>query len=60
MIAMFVRTGMLADADDDNDGVEDATDAFHRCEQSQDQDLDGVGDNADAFPRRVGDAGHRW
>jgi len=43
---------MLADADDDNDGVEDAIDAFPTdASESQDQDLDGVGDNADAFPQ---------
>ena len=42
---------MLADVDDDNDGVEDVTDAFPTdASESKDQDLDGVGDNADAFP----------
>ena len=42
---------MLADADDDNDGVEDGSDAFPKdASESKDQDLDGVGDNSDAFP----------
>ena len=46
-----VATGMLADVDDDNDGVTDDVDAFPLdATESSDRDGDGVGDNADAFP----------
>ena len=39
---------MIADADDDNDGVLDAEDAFpDDSEESSDFDQDGIGDNAD-------------
>ena len=43
--------GMIADADDDNDGIEDASDAFPLDDSEvSDTDGDGVGDNADVFP----------
>ena len=43
--------GMLADADDDNDGVEDSNDAFPLdSTEAADADADRVGDNKDAFP----------
>ena len=46
-----VSAGMLADADDDNDGVEDSNDAFPLdSTEAADADADGVGDNKDAFP----------
>ena len=46
-----LSTGMLSDADDDNDGVEDGSDAFPLdATETVDKDLDGVGDNSDAFP----------
>jgi hypothetical protein len=42
---------MLADADDDNDRVEDSNDAFPLdSNEAADSDADGVGDNKDAFP----------
>ena len=42
---------MLADVDDDNDGVTDDVDAFPLdATESSDRDGDGVGDNADVFP----------
>jgi len=42
---------MLADADDDNDRVEDSNDAFPLdSNEDADSDADGVGDNKDAFP----------
>ena len=44
-------TGMLADIDDDGDGVNDADDSFPLDDsESADSDSDGVGDNSDAFP----------
>ena len=40
--------GLIADADDDNDGVEDTIDAFPLDpNESIDTDLDGIGNNAD-------------
>ena len=46
-----LATGMTADSDDDNDGVEDASDAFPLdASETADSDNDGVGDNSDAFP----------
>ena len=46
-----VSEGMLADADDDNDRVEDSNDAFPLdSNEAADSDADGVGDNKDAFP----------
>ena len=42
---------MTADSDDDNDGVEDTSDAFPLdATETADSDNDGVGDNSDAFP----------
>jgi len=44
-------TPNASDTDNDNDGVEDALDAFpFDPAESADSDGDGVGDNADAFP----------
>ena len=46
-----VETGMIADADDDNDGVADIDDFFPLdASESSDADGDGVGDNTDKFP----------
>jgi hypothetical protein len=46
-----LATGMTADFDDDNDGVEDTSDAFPLdASETADSDNDGVGDNSDAFP----------
>ena len=46
-----LATGMTADSDDDNDGVEDTSDAFPLdATETVDSDADGVGDNSDAFP----------
>jgi len=46
-----LSAGMLADADDDNDAVEDDSDAFPLdASETVDSDADGVGDNSDAFP----------
>ena len=46
-----LATGMTADSDDDNDGVEDTSDAFPlNASETADSDNDGVGDNSDAFP----------
>ena len=46
-----LATGMTADSDDDNDGVEDTSDAFPLdATETLDTDADGVGDNSDAFP----------
>ena len=43
--------GNACDADDDNDGVEDASDAFPLdASESVDTDHDGVGDNSDSTP----------
>lgn len=43
--------GDACDADDDNDGEPDATDAFPLdASETTDSDGDGVGDNADVFP----------
>ena len=43
--------GMIADVDDDNDGVTDTEDAFPLdVTESKDTDDDGVGNNSDAFP----------
>jgi hypothetical protein len=44
-------TPNASDPDNDNDGVDDALDAFpYDPAESADSDGDGVGDNADAFP----------
>jgi hypothetical protein len=44
-------TPNASDTDNDNDGVDDALDAFpYDPAESADSDGDGVGDNADAFP----------
>jgi hypothetical protein len=43
--------GDVCDNDDDNDGVDDESDAFPiNADESLDTDLDGVGDNADNCP----------
>ena len=45
-----VATGMLADVDDDNDGVTDDVDAFPLdATESSDRDGDGVGDKLMSF-----------
>ena len=43
-----IATGMIADDDDDGDGVVDSTDAFPKdAAESLDTDVDGIGNNAD-------------